>query len=314
MGVAHPQRVGRRSWTTRGRFFCSLVVVVLAASTLAASHAATDGPPQVRLPADVTYRSDETSPGPVVFSHATHVPLADDRCTGCHPALVPDPPTHRKDHARGDERRQEVRRLSRRRQGERHRRRLRPLPPVGRDAMSVGLLYDSTRCIACGACSAACKEANDLPLPIEDHTTAYTWTVVEEVGAANVRRLCFHCAEPTCVSVCPVAALQKTAEGPVDLRRAALHRLPLLHHGLPVRRAEVPVGPARPHRRQVHPLRRPGRATGCRPPAPRCARRGRRSSASATTLLREARTRIASSPGRTSTTSTASPRPAAPRC
>jgi len=27
--------------------------------------------------------------------------------------------------------------------------------------------------------------------------------------------LCFHCAEPTCVSVCPVAALQKTAEGPV---------------------------------------------------------------------------------------------------
>lgn len=81
--------------------------------------------------------------------------------------------------------------------------------------MSVGLLYDSTRCTACGACSAACKEANGLPLPIEDHTTAYTWTVVEEIGAAKVRRLCFHCAEPTCVSVCPVAALRKTAEGPV---------------------------------------------------------------------------------------------------
>jgi formate dehydrogenase iron-sulfur subunit len=81
--------------------------------------------------------------------------------------------------------------------------------------MSVGLLYDSTRCIGCGACSAGCKEANGLPLPIEDHTTAYTWTVVEQMGGVNVRRLCMHCLDPTCVSVCPVAALQKTAEGPV---------------------------------------------------------------------------------------------------
>jgi formate dehydrogenase iron-sulfur subunit len=81
--------------------------------------------------------------------------------------------------------------------------------------MSVGLLFDATRCVGCGACSAACKEANGLPLPIEDRTTAYTWTVVEEVGGVNVRRLCFHCSEPTCVSVCPVSALRKTADGPV---------------------------------------------------------------------------------------------------
>ena len=33
--------------------------------------------------------------------------------------------------------------------------------------MSWGLLYDSTRCNGCGACSAACKEQNELPLPIE---------------------------------------------------------------------------------------------------------------------------------------------------
>ena len=81
--------------------------------------------------------------------------------------------------------------------------------------MSVGLLFDSTRCIGCGACSAACKEANGLPLPIEEQTTAYTWTVVENVDGVNVRRLCFHCEQPTCASVCPVAALQKTPEGPV---------------------------------------------------------------------------------------------------
>jgi formate dehydrogenase iron-sulfur subunit len=81
--------------------------------------------------------------------------------------------------------------------------------------MSVGLLFDSTRCIGCGACSAACKEANGLPLPVEERTTAYTWTIVEKVADAHVRRLCFHCAQPTCASVCPVAALQKTPEGPV---------------------------------------------------------------------------------------------------
>jgi formate dehydrogenase iron-sulfur subunit len=81
--------------------------------------------------------------------------------------------------------------------------------------VSAGLLFDATRCIGCGACSAACKEENDLPLPIEPAITAYTWTVVEERAGVNVRRLCMHCLEPTCVSVCPVGALTKTPEGPV---------------------------------------------------------------------------------------------------
>jgi formate dehydrogenase iron-sulfur subunit len=81
--------------------------------------------------------------------------------------------------------------------------------------MSVGLLIDTTRCIGCGACSAACKEQNNLPLPVEVEPTAYTWTTVQNVGGVNVRRMCMHCLEPTCVSVCPVGALKKTAEGPV---------------------------------------------------------------------------------------------------
>jgi formate dehydrogenase iron-sulfur subunit len=82
--------------------------------------------------------------------------------------------------------------------------------------MSVGLLFDSTRCIGCGGCTAACKEQNNLPLPIEPVTTAYTWTIVEKRDGAFVRRLCMHCLEPTCVSVCPVGALQKSASGGVD--------------------------------------------------------------------------------------------------
>jgi len=81
--------------------------------------------------------------------------------------------------------------------------------------MSWGILFDSTRCIACGACSAACKEQNGLPHRIEKQTTAYTWTVVERRGGANVRRLCMHCLTPTCASVCPVGAMKKTDAGPV---------------------------------------------------------------------------------------------------
>jgi len=81
--------------------------------------------------------------------------------------------------------------------------------------MSWGLLFDSTLCIGCGACSAACKEQNELPASIEDRLTAYTWTVVERRNGAHVRRMCMHCAEPTCASVCPVGALHKLESGPV---------------------------------------------------------------------------------------------------
>jgi formate dehydrogenase iron-sulfur subunit len=81
--------------------------------------------------------------------------------------------------------------------------------------MSWGLLYDSTLCNGCGACSAACKEQNHLPQPIEKEATAYTWTVVEEHRGAHVRRMCMHCVSPTCVSVCPVGAMKKTPTGPV---------------------------------------------------------------------------------------------------
>ncbi len=78
------------------------------------------------------------------------------------------------------------------------------------------LLIDITRCIGCGACSEACKTANELPAEIEDVLTTDTWTVVTERGSEHfVRDLCRHCVEPSCVSVCPVGALVKRADGPV---------------------------------------------------------------------------------------------------
>jgi Fe-S-cluster-containing dehydrogenase component len=101
--------------------------------------------------------------------------------------------------------------------------------PVPENA--VGLLYDSTLCIGCKACMSACKEANNLPLednvggklwdtPLE--LSGKTYTVIKvyqngtmatkdkaENGFAHIKRQCLHCADPSCVSACPVSAMTK---------------------------------------------------------------------------------------------------------
>ena len=81
------------------------------------------------------------------------------------------------------------------------------------------ILFDSTLCVGCGACYEACKEKNGLARTstafLRDTLSADTYTVVNRRAGRYVRRLCMHCEEPTCVSVCPVAALTKTAAGPV---------------------------------------------------------------------------------------------------
>ncbi len=82
--------------------------------------------------------------------------------------------------------------------------------------MKPAILTDLTKCIGCEACVWACKEINDLPR--EDGAaglSATSWTAVDHRAEAHVRRQCMHCLDPACVSVCPVAALQKTPEGPV---------------------------------------------------------------------------------------------------
>lgn len=62
------------------------VPVMLLSGLVAACGAAALASAALRLPPDIAYRAATDSPGPVVFSHATHVELADGKCTGCHPA------------------------------------------------------------------------------------------------------------------------------------------------------------------------------------------------------------------------------------
>ncbi len=101
---------------------------------------------------------------------------------------------------------------------------------------AVGMLYDSTLCIGCKACMSACKEANHLPrqdLPgmspdeprLWDQSldlSANTYNVIKAYingdgavkdreinGFAFVKRHCMHCVDPSCVSACPVSAMEK---------------------------------------------------------------------------------------------------------
>ncbi len=85
--------------------------------------------------------------------------------------------------------------------------------------MSKAVLYDSTLCVGCRACESACSERWGLPyddtVAAEERLSSRKLTTITTHGERYNRRLCMHCAEPTCVSVCPVGALQKTALGPV---------------------------------------------------------------------------------------------------
>jgi formate dehydrogenase iron-sulfur subunit len=93
------------------------------------------------------------------------------------------------------------------------------------------VLIDTTMCIGCRACEAACSEANGLPEPahagdpdvfqIRRKTETDTYTVVNRFEARGdhperfVKTQCMHCVDPGCASACPARALEKTPEGPV---------------------------------------------------------------------------------------------------
>jgi Fe-S-cluster-containing dehydrogenase component len=92
----------------------------------------------------------------------------------------------------------------------------------------MSVLVDTTRCVGCRSCEAACAEAHHLPIPdISDEsvfekkrdTTVSQWTVVNrfetEKGQVFVKKQCMHCNQPGCVSACLVKAMKKRKEGPV---------------------------------------------------------------------------------------------------
>jgi len=85
--------------------------------------------------------------------------------------------------------------------------------------VSRAILYDSSMCIGCRECEKACAARWKLPyneaIAAEEQISAHKLTAIQTHGTHYSRRLCMHCADPTCASVCPVGALKKTSLGPV---------------------------------------------------------------------------------------------------
>ncbi len=108
--------------------------------------------------------------------------------------------------------------------------------PLEADQAATGVLVDTTLCVGCRGCEAACAESHHLPGPerpgderIFDSarsTGTEVFTVVNRASVAGpdgesryAKTQCFHCVSPGCASACPVRALEKTPEGPVIYHR-----------------------------------------------------------------------------------------------
>ena len=70
-----------------------------------------------------------------------------------------------------------------------------------------GMVIDVRKCIGCHACTVACKSEFGVPLGENRSWVEYTEKgVYPNVGRSFLPRLCNHCSEPPCVSVCPTNA------------------------------------------------------------------------------------------------------------
>lgn len=82
--------------------------------------------------------------------------------------------------------------------------------------MKYQIVFDSAKCVSCGACAVACMDQCDIDtaagcLPFRTVTTEETPTAAGT--AFSFRSVsCMHCKEAACIAVCPTGCLCKDEE------------------------------------------------------------------------------------------------------
>lgn len=98
--------------------------------------------------------------------------------------------------------------------------------PMVAPADAVGLLYDTTKCIGCKACVAACREANGLepdsaasgglyhaPVDLSEKAKTVIKFVNDGEHQSFMKAQCMHCVDPACASACMLGAFKKREFG-----------------------------------------------------------------------------------------------------
>lgn len=113
---------------------------------------------------------------------------------------------------------------------------------AGPNDEELGMLYDATKCVGCKACMSACKRVNSDYGALSYEQAAFDpdklWDAPQDLTGSTrtliklfketpkewsyVKYSCMHCQKPSCVSVCPVAAMVKDKiTGIVDYKKDA---------------------------------------------------------------------------------------------
>jgi Fe-S-cluster-containing dehydrogenase component len=150
---------------------------------------------------------------------------------------------------------------------------------------SYGVLHDTTLCVGCRSCEAACNEVNSLPEPTQPfddltvlderrRTNAGTFTVVNRYDVPGYpqspvfrKSQCNHCLEPACASACFVGAFTKTPEGAViydpKLCVGCRYCIIACPFNVPTYEYDEPLEPRVMKCTMCHPLIAEGKLPGC---------------------------------------------------